>query len=115
MATFTFFGGNHEKAVEACADRFVWVKDYHELLVEDKEAPRGQQSIVLFHYAMRVWNTSHHGSWSLYGHSHGTLSEDLTSRSIDVGVDVHNLFPISYEEVKAIMAKKQWVSPLAGD
>jgi hypothetical protein len=32
-----------------------------------------------------------------------------------VGVDVHNLFPISYEEVKAIMAKKQWVSPLAGE
>lgn len=105
--------GNHEASAEACSDRFVWVKDYHELLIEDQDAHRGQQSIVLFHYAMRVWNASHHGNWSLFGHSHGTLADDPTSRSIDVGVDVHNLFPISYQEVKDIMAKKNWVSPFA--
>jgi hypothetical protein len=26
---------------------------------------------VLCHYAMRVWNRSHHGAWHLYGHSQG--------------------------------------------
>jgi hypothetical protein len=31
------------------------------------------QPIVLCHYAMRVWNRSHHGAWHLYGHSRGNL------------------------------------------
>ena len=31
------------------------------------------QLVVLCHYAMRVWDRSHYGSWHLYGHSHGNL------------------------------------------
>lgn len=67
------------------------------------------QKIVLCHYAMRVWPDSHYGSWQLYGHSHGTLPDDPNLRSIDVGVDSHNFTPVSYEQVKAIMAKKKFV------
>lgn len=105
--------GNHEDAADACKDAFVWSKEYHELLVDDPAADQGKQTIVLFHYAMRVWNGSHHGTWSLYGHSHGVLPDDQTMRAIDVGVDVHGLAPISYAEVKAIMAEKNWTSPFA--
>lgn len=103
--------GNHEAAADACADAFVWVKDYHELLMDDADGHRGKQPVVLLHYAMRVWNASHHGSFHLYGHSHGTLPDDPTARSIDVGVDVHDFAPISYEEAKALLLKKQWKSP----
>ncbi len=39
------------------------------------------------HYAQRVWEHSHHGSWHVYGHSHGSLPDDIKSKSIDVGVD----------------------------
>ena len=103
--------GNHEKTADACRDAFVWSKDYHELLVDDPDGYQGKQAIVLFHYAMRVWNGSHHGTWSLYGHSHGELPDDPTMRAIDVGVDLHNFAPLSYAEVKALMARKNWTSP----
>ena len=41
----------------------------------------------------------------LYGHSHGMLPEDHT-RTIDVGVDVWDFYPVSIEEVKAKMVRK---------
>lgn len=103
--------GNHEKSVLSKSfvrDRFAWIKDYYELKVEDPDArgKHGEQSIVLLHYAMKVWNKSHFGSWHLYGHSHGSLPDDINSLSFDVGVDSHDYKPISYEEVKRIMKKK---------
>ena len=64
------------------------------------------ERIVLCHYAMRTWDRSHHGSWHLYGHSHGTLEEDMKSLSFDVGVDCHNYFPVSFEEVKNYLRVK---------
>jgi len=61
------------------------------------------QRIIMCHYAMRVWNKSHHGSWMFYGHSHGTLPEPKC-KSTDVGVDTHPEFrPYSFDEVKARM------------
>lgn len=67
-----------------------------------------KQRITLCHYAMRVWNKSHHGAYHLYGHSHGSLPDDITSRSFDVGVDCHNFTPVSMEQVHRIMSKKKW-------
>ena len=105
--------GNHEKSVlekSFTREKFAWIKDYYELKVDDPDArgKHGQQSIVLLHYAMKVWNKSHHGSWHLYGHSHGSLPDDINSLSFDVGVDSHDYFPISYDEVKRIMSKKEF-------
>jgi calcineurin-like phosphoesterase family protein len=105
--------GNHESSALACADRFEWIKPYYELTLDDPGASRGKRLIVLLHYAMRVWNASHYGAWHLYGHSHGALPDDEKSLSFDVGVDCHNFYPLSYEEVKAIMAQKSWVAPFA--
>lgn len=82
--------------------------DYLEIKVQDPEARQGLQRIVLFHYAMRVWNQSHRGAWQLYGHSHGTLPDDPNLLSMDVGVDPSKYFPLSYEEVKAHMKKKKY-------
>lgn len=107
--------GNHEKSAQACAKRFEWIKDYYELVVEDDEFERGQQLIVLFHYALREWNASHWGSYHLYGHAHGTLPDDKNARSFDIGVDCHDFYPLSYEEVKAIMKTKDWTPPFKND
>lgn len=41
--------------------------------------------VILFHYAMRTWSASVHGSWHFYGHSHGRMP--AFGRSRDVGVD----------------------------
>jgi calcineurin-like phosphoesterase family protein len=60
---------------------------------------------------MRAWNKHGYGSWMLYGHSHGTLPDDPHALSIDVGMDCHDFVPISYEEIKDIMSKKDWSPP----
>lgn len=105
--------GNHESSAEACHSRFEWIKDYYELEMPDPDAYQGKRFIVLFHYAMREWNASHHGTWHLYGHSHGTLPDDPNSLSIDIGVDCHGYRPLDYAEIKALMSQKTWVSPFA--
>lgn len=105
--------GNHEKPAMQLREHFVWTRHYHELYVPDATERHGKRLICLMHYAMRVWNGSHHGTWQLYGHSHGSLPDDPTARAIDVGVDCHQYQPISYAEVKAIMDQKNWTSPFA--
>jgi calcineurin-like phosphoesterase family protein len=58
--------------------------------------------ITLCHYAMRSWQTSHYGSWHLYGHHHGLLPP--YGLSFDVGVDCWNYYPVSLEQVREKMA-----------
>lgn len=96
--------GNHENVAEHkdIAPRFVWIKDYFFLKIDD-------QQIALSHYAHRVWNKSHHGSWHLYGHSHGSLKDDPNSRSFDVGVDCWGYRPLSFDEVNTVMSSKKFV------
>jgi calcineurin-like phosphoesterase family protein len=59
------------------------------------------QQVVLAHYAQRSWIGAFRGAWHLFGHSHGNLSP--RGRSFDVGVDVHDFRPLSFEEVKIRM------------
>ena len=115
--------GNHDREIRndpKLQERFVWCKDYFELEIPDKDASRGRQLIVLMHYAMRVWNKSHHSSFMLFGHSHGSLADDPYSKSMDIGIDniakllspndrlAEDYRPVTYEEVKKWMSKKQW-------
>lgn len=90
--------GNHDKGISK-DDGWASISNYKEITVEG-------QTIILCHYAMRVWNKSHRGSWMLYGHSHGSLPDDKNALSIDVGVDCHNYAPISFDEIKRLMSKK---------
>jgi calcineurin-like phosphoesterase family protein len=62
------------------------------------------QYIWCSHYAHRVWNLSHHGSWHIYGHSHGSLPP--IGLSWDVGVDNNNYFPVSFDQLSEIMKKQ---------
>lgn len=49
------------------------------------EVKQDKERIILNHYAQRTWAASVHGSWHLYGHSHGRLPPH--GRSRDCGVD----------------------------
>jgi calcineurin-like phosphoesterase family protein len=60
--------------------------------------------IVMCHYAMRVWARSHHNSWQIFGHSHGCLAPQ--GKQWDVGVDNNNFYPVSYPQLKEIMAEQ---------
>lgn len=103
--------GNHDKLIHQNINRFQWIKSFYELTVPDTSFKLGHHLIVLCHYALKVWNASHWGTYHLYGHSHGALPDDPKSRSFDVGVDCHNFYPLSYEEVKDIMKQKEWTRP----
>ena len=107
--------GNHDRFLK---DKrrdfgFAWVGDYKEVKV-------GDQKVVLSHYPFLTWNGRHRGSFSLHGHSHGSLPVDLSTKRMDIGVDaVAGLLsggaprmpsgyrPISYDEVVVEMAKRR--------
>jgi len=77
-----------------------------ELFEVDIQVEDEKIRFVLCHYPMRVWNKSHHGAIHLFGHCHGTLPDDPTSLSMDVGVDCNAYTPISLDEVLLNMYKK---------
>jgi calcineurin-like phosphoesterase family protein len=70
------------------------LKDIIELKVNDKY-------IVLCHYPMRSWPRSFHGSIQLFGHCHGSLKPE--GKQIDIGVDTHDFYPYSLEEILNIV------------
>lgn len=77
---------------------------------------RRMDRVYLSHYAHVVWQASHKGVFHLYGHSHGNL-EPWREKTIpsalafDVGVDVHEFRPWSWEEIKALLTEKQGRMP----
>ena len=91
--------GNHDRTLRKVLREQPLVESEQDYL----EVTIGRQHIVMCHYAMRVWNRAHHGTWMLYGHSHGTLPG--IGKSMDVGVDTNNYKPYSFEEIKEIMSE----------
>lgn len=89
--------GNHDKEDQ--------LRRYFNILPQCHEYKTGDTTIVLCHYAMRVWNKSHHGSLHLYGHSHGTLPPMPGAAAFDIGVDSWNYHPLTLQEVKAEMRR----------
>jgi len=85
--------GGHDK-VSKMANHFHILDKIHFFKLRDIE-------MVLCHYAMRSWPKSHYGAWHLYGHSHGKLP--MLGRSMDIGVDTHDFYPYSLDEISCIM------------
>lgn len=102
--TIYLIAGNHDSRLRKKEDftkHFVWVKDLHELAVEDADVPGGKQHIVLCHYPLLSWHRSHYGSWMLHGHCHGNMNSfNEGVRRFDCGVDCTNYAPISYAQLK---------------
>jgi len=105
-----FFFGNHDQHIEPIDSPyrklFTSCDYYGELNLKidsQKTGQYGKQKIVMSHYAMRVWNKSHHGSIMLFGHSHGNLKGYEEYKTMDVGCDTHNLYPYHLDEIIDIM------------
>jgi calcineurin-like phosphoesterase family protein len=129
--------GNHDKSVRKDAAFLAQWESHHDLVtvkVHDETVPGRVQRIVVCHYAMKIWDRSHHGAWHLFGHSHGTMPDDESSLSLDVGVDAWiepwvrvrdpvgsetvgeiirgrapTYAPVSYEKIKKRMSAKTYV------
>lgn len=110
-----FILGNHdvERDVARKLARVRHVKVHNYLELEVMGAPL----IVLSHYPFFPlgWNQAHRGSWNLFGHVHGAFdghrgadyrSVPEWSLQLDVGVDSHNFYPWSLEEVFEHMQPK---------
>jgi calcineurin-like phosphoesterase family protein len=103
-----FIVGNHcdEKIwqmIEDDSSIAVWVRDYAKIKIQN-------QKVILCHYAFRTWDCAHHGSYNLYGHSHGNLPP--IGKQLDVGIDnaikvlgEHRLF--SWQDIVDFMSKQE--------
>lgn len=89
-----FLAGSHDQNWFGKATGVDYLPPLYSLDLQGKYSRGGYAlTIVLCHYAMRKWDISHHGSYHLYGHSHGRITDPITN-SMDVGVDSHNFYPI---------------------
>lgn len=97
VGTFHLILGNHDHIKN-------WERPYFDSISHYKEIKHNGHNIVLSHYAMRVWNKSHHGAIQLHGHSHGTLP-NLGNRQDDMGWDVWKR-PLPLDEVVELLSKR---------
>lgn len=68
-----------------------------------------KEHIIMCHYPFKTWNRGHHGSWMLHGHCHGNLPLEVPlRRTIDAGVDTHDFYPYSFDELKEIMNSRDY-------
>ncbi len=108
---FHFIKGNHDKqdTIKLYQKYGVYLGEQKMIGIFDNSANKyGKQEIVLNHYSMNVWDKCHHGTWHLFGHSHGSLPDNPNSLSIDVGCMLHNYIPLEYNDIKQIMKQKSY-------
>jgi calcineurin-like phosphoesterase family protein len=97
--------GNHDKIMrdQKVRSKFKSMDSYKEITIDG-------QLITMLHYPQLEWNRGHRGSWCLHGHTHNNLKlPDMlkNKRILDVGVDCHNYFPISFDYIKNLMKDKE--------
>jgi calcineurin-like phosphoesterase family protein len=99
--------GNHDNEKDYknyLSKYFEFIGNYLEISVLDKN-DKGEeyyQLITLCHYPLTEWNKNHYKSWNLHGHCHGNNSYKQNYQ-LDVGVNNHEYFPISYNQIKEIL------------
>lgn len=96
--------GNHDDDyTKKIANTFESVQDMKYLRIDGER-------IHMCHYKLEVWRANNHGTWHIFGHSHGNL-KFIRGRAIDVGImqkgwnpDIPWLF--TYEEIKEFMLSR---------
>lgn len=99
--------GNHDEVLRTpkLAGHFSSRQDYKEIRID-------QQKVILFHFPIHEWHQCHRGAFHLFGHVHNTYGS-VRGRSLNVGIDNRpnaDMSPWSWEEVKAILDKKEIIS-----
>lgn len=94
--------GNHDKYIEpkdspyrGCFTSVDWIDGFS---IKKEDMPF-KVKFYLSHCAHRVWFNNHHGSISLFAHSHGSLLPKEWGRSMDVGLDTNNFYPYHLDEI----------------
>lgn len=109
-AELFFIKGNHDKS-----DMVKLYEKYGTYFGEKKTIKISHEGeiymITLDHFANRVWDKSHHGSYHFYGHSHDGLEREPWGRSIDIGIMTAlrikgDYLLFSFEELHNILKKR---------
>lgn len=105
---FKYVLGNHDKHIKKNKKRLLQDEVFEEIEYYMEVKYYGK-NIVLFHHPITSWNDMHKGFYHLYGHCHNSLPDNPNSLSLDCGVDTHNFYPYSFEEVDDRMSKKKFI------
>lgn len=98
--------GNHDEFMEKYG-RFLVEQGHLDFIYGENKAGgtkiyRHQKRLLTVdHFAHRVWQGSHKGHGHVYGHSHNGLPG--LGKSFDIGVDGHDFYPWSMEDIWAKM------------
>lgn len=106
--------GNHDSNYSDSLLNSVFDEVYDLLYLRIRDEERAKYVyIVLSHYPMVDWQGSFKGSWQLFGHLHtrnipefGTFQTHLFDKQYDVGVDNNDFTPVSFPELKQIIAQQ---------
>ena len=99
--------GNHDAMPEVAQKQFT---EFHEFGVN--KCLR-KQFITMCHYPLRTWVEKNRGAWHLHGHTHGRMEFSCPGDSVsgglmmDVGADVWDYAPVSFEDLKQAMQVKR--------
>lgn len=104
--------GNHDDdySDEVLKTIFIEIHDLLYLRVYDNHEDK-YNYMVLCHYPMIDWQNSFRGVWQLFGHVHtrsieafNVFKNNLIDLQYDVGVDNNDFRPVSFHQVKEIIA-----------
>lgn len=94
--------GSHDKHMLKLARFFVDIRESFMINISNT------QLVFMNHYLHKTWPRSHHGTWHLFGHSHGRMNTYAAGEGklLDVGVDTHNFRPWSLSEIIEVMESR---------
>ena len=85
--------------LKGCHD--YWLPKNHRDIFEKRVEGR---LVVASHYPLCRWKGMIYGSWLLYAHTHE--KDNFGANTLQIGVDIWNFYPISWEEVKENIGRK---------
>lgn len=60
--------------------------------------------LVSSHYPLMSWEKQRYGSYMLHGHTHSEVPVSSNVRRYDVGVDAHDWYPVSWEQIHSTLS-----------
>lgn len=92
--------GNHDKVTIDCKNAAKYIESIDKMLF----VPDGDKHICLCHFPIADWNKARHGSWHIYGHIHGDVSDVYQfmrqrERALNAAACINNYIPASFDEL----------------
>lgn len=74
---------------------------FHQPIHEIKDKGR---TVIMCHYPIFEWKHYFRNAVHFHGHTHGTIGRSFRPNAFDVGVDLHDFIPRTFDEIVASVA-----------